>query len=247
MPHASPLSVVIPCYNEANRIEPTLREVHQHLRKTHPSFEVLVVDDGSTDDTSECVEALTSEFQELKLIKLEENKGKGYAVKTGVMAAKGDLILFTDADNASPIEELNKLIKALTPDLDLVIGSRFIIESLIEKKQPWYRVLIGRLGNQFIQVFFFKGISDTQCGFKLFRNTVAKDIFSRQKINRWGFDVETLFLAFLLGYKIKEIPIHWHHVQGSRLRPIRDAIKTILELGKIKWFFWKGFYTRSDH
>lgn len=236
------LSVIVPSYNEEKRIESSLRKILKHLRKNYTHFEVLVVDDGSEDKTNEQLERLCKEFHELRTLSLPINKGKGKAVKEGVLLAQGELILFTDADNASPIEELDKLIEALDPHSDLVIGSRFLKGSNIEKKQPWYRVFIGRLGNKLIQIFFFQGIHDTQCGFKLFRSKAAKDIFKRQKINRWGFDVETLFLAFLLNYKVKEIPIHWMHVPGSRLRPIRDGFKTIAELGKIKWYFWTGRY-----
>lgn len=211
------LSIIIPAYNEEKRLGKTLEEVRTFL-KNHDS-EIIVVDDGSTDGTSA-----------FSLISYPVNMGKGYAIKKGVEAAAGDLILFMDADNATPIGELEKLLKV---DADIVIGSRYLPESAIEKKQPLFRVLIGRLGNLIIRLLVVKNVKDTQCGFKLFKKNVAKELFSELQTDRFGFDIEILGRAQKKGYRIVEVPVTWLHNDNSRVRPIRDAFKTLADLIKI--------------
>ncbi len=213
------LSVIIPAYNEDKRIVKTLESVKNYL-KNHDS-EIIVVDDGSTDTTS-----IFSQ------ISYPKNMGKGYAIKKGVEKALGDLILFIDADNSTPIEEIEKLLKV---DADIVIGSRYLPESNIEKKQSLLRILIGRLGNFVIALLVVKNIKDTQCGFKLFKKNVAKELFEELETYRFGFDIEILARAQKKGLKIVEIPITWLHNSNSRVRPIRDAAKTFSDLIKIWW------------
>lgn len=213
------LSVIIPAYNEEKRIVKTLEEIKKYLKDF--DHEVIVIDDGSTDTTSTYSQ-----------ISYKKNMGKGYAIKKGVERAIGDLILFVDADNATPIDELSKLLKI---DADIVIGSRYLEESNIEKKQSFLRVFIGRLGNFIIRLLVVKNIKDTQCGFKLFKQNIAKELFSELQTYRFGFDIEILARAQKKGFKIVEVPITWLHNDNSRVRPIRDAVKTLSDLIKIWW------------
>lgn len=211
------LSVIIPAFNEEKRIVKTLEEIREYLKNF--DSEIIVVDDGSTDTT-----AIFSQ------ISYPKNMGKGYAIKKGVERAAGDLILFIDADNATPIREVEKLLKF---DSDIVIGSRYLPESHIEKKQPFFRILIGRLGNRLIGLLVVKNIKDTQCGFKLFKKNIAKELFSELQTYRFGFDIEILARAQKKGLKIVEVPVTWLHHEHSRVRPIRDAFKTLADLIKI--------------
>ncbi|MEK9167019.1 MAG: dolichyl-phosphate beta-glucosyltransferase [Patescibacteria group bacterium] len=213
------LSVIIPAYNEEKRIAKTLEEIREYLKDF--DHELIVVDDGSSDGTSA--------FSHLTY---KQNMGKGYAIKKGVEIANGDLILFIDADNATPIEELTKFLKI---DADIIIGSRYLPESRIERKQSHLRILIGRLGNLIISLLVIKNIKDTQCGFKLFKKTVAKELFSELQTYRFGFDIEILARAQKKHMKIVEVPVTWLHNNNSRVRPIRDALKTLLDLIKIWW------------
>ena len=220
------LSVIIPAYNEEKRLPATLKDINDYLRHKNFRSEIIVVDDGSTDKTSKI-------SKNAKLIRYSRNMGKGYAVKKGVEAATGDFILFMDADNSTRIKELDNFMKKME-DFDILIGSRFLPTSLLERKQSRFRILIGRVGNLIIRSSLVKGINDTQCGFKLFRSAVANDLFSKLKTYRFGFDIEILAKAQKRNYKIAEIPITWLHTDNSRLRPVRDAIKTFIDLLKIK-------------
>lgn len=213
------LSVVIPAYNEEVRIVKTLEKIKNYLKDF--DCEIIVVDDGSTDGTSKFAQ-----------ISYTQNMGKGYAIQKGVESAIGDLILFIDADNATPIEELSKLLKV---DADIVIGSRYLPASNIEKKQSFLRVSIGRLGNFIIRLLVVKNIKDTQCGFKLFKKNIAKELFAELRTYRFGFDIEILARAQKKGLKIVEVPVTWLHNDNSRVRPIRDALKTLSDLLKIWW------------
>ena len=228
------LSIIIPAYNEEHRIKSTLLSISAFLKNEKINAEIIVVDDGSTDFTSRIVESQKNEIPNLTLISLPKNLGKGNAIKTGVMIASGELILMMDADNSTPINEYTKLKASLTNEYDIVIGSRYLKDSNVKIRQPFYRIAIGRLGNMLISIFLVKGIKDTQCGFKLFRHAAAKQIFSRQKIQRLGFDMEALAIAQLLNYKTKEIPINWFNSVETRLRPIHDTFGTLLELIRIK-------------
>jgi dolichyl-phosphate beta-glucosyltransferase len=226
--------VVVPAYNEEHRITHTLLKIGEFLKNKKIDAEVIVIDDGSTDKTSQVVKSQKSKIPNLTLITLEKNLGKGNAIKTGIMKASGELVLMIDADNSTPIDEYTKLRASLTDEYDIVIGSRYLKDSYVQIRQPFYRIAIGRLGNMLISMFLVKGIKDTQCGFKLFRNAAAKQIFSRQKIKRWGFDMEALVIAKLLHYKTKEVPVSWFNSVETRLRPIHDTFGTLMELIHIK-------------
>jgi len=232
MEYKKEISIIIPAYNEENRIKITLFSIEKYFH--NKNFEIIVINDGSSDNTLELLNTLKDKLPNLELITYKKNRGKGYAVKKGIENAQGQYILFLDADNSTPIEEFEKLMTEIKKGFDIAIGSRYLEDSDIKIKQSILRILIGRLGNLLIQSLLIKGIKDTQCGFKLFKNLVAKQIFAKQTIDGWGFDMEILAIAQILKYKIKEIPISWLNSTDSRVRPIRDAWRTLNELIKIK-------------
>lgn len=234
------LSVIIPAYNEEKRLPTTLQKISKFLDSKKINYEILVVDDGSKDNTCWILQNFRS-YKSIKLIKNGKNKGKGYSVKNGVMHAEGKYILFTDADNSTPIEELYQLMKYIEI-YPIVIGSRYCEGSRLQISQGKLRLLIGRIWNFLIKMFLIDGIADTQCGFKLFQYQVAKKIFSLQKINRFGFDMEILLAAKSLWYPIKEVPVIWYNSEDSRVRPFRDAFKTFMELLFIKINYWFDGY-----
>lgn len=239
------LSIIIPAYNEEKRLPETLRSIAQYLASYKHGVEVIVVDDGSSDETAQSANALQNEFDHLIVIRNEENHGKGYAVKTGMMRAQGKYALFMDADNATRIEEIEKFEPYLETH-PVIIGSRHLKTSNIVIKQPWYRVLISRAGNLLIQATIVRGVIDTQCGFKLFSREAYTKIFPLQKIDRWGFDMELLAIAQrIFRFKIKEVPVSWYNSADSRLRPIRDAWRTLRELMRIKWNLVRGLYRQQ--
>lgn len=233
------LSVVIPAYNEEQRILPTLEKINSYFRSKDYTFEMIVVDDGSTDKTSSLINNLSFE---VTLLRNEKNIGKGYSVKRGVSSAHGKYILFTDADLSTPIEETEKLICSLEEGADVAIGSRALPTSLIRIRQPWWREGMGKVFNLFVQGLVFKGVKDTQCGFKCFRREVARRLFYQQKIKGFSFDVEILFLAKNLGYKIKEIPVIWVNSKDSKVHPIIDATKMLFELFRIRLNYLRNWY-----
>ncbi|MFZ5365142.1 MAG: dolichyl-phosphate beta-glucosyltransferase [Patescibacteria group bacterium] len=223
------LSVIIPVYNEEKRIGSTLPKIFHYLNKRQIDYEVIVVDDGSTDQTIPIVENI----KKCNLLRHAENQGKGAAVRTGVEAAQGKYILFTDADNSTPIEELDKFWHK-KEQYDILIGSRHSIGSEIQVKQPWHRNIITYIGNKMIRIILGLKLKDTQCGFKIFRGEVAKDLFGLQKINRWAFDMEILYLAKKKLYSAKEIPVTWINSPESKVKPL-DFFKTFGELIKIRF------------
>jgi len=235
------LTVVIPAFNEERRIGKTLEAIHRYFGNKSVTREIIVVDDGSDDKTAIIVNALKEKIHDLHLVRYYPNRGKGNAVRTGVEKSRGEFILFTDADNSTPIDEFEKFRKLLN-QTPVIIGSRYMTGSDIIIRQPKYRVLIGRLGNFLIRVFLFAEIRDTQCGFKAFQHMAAKEIFSRMKVNRFGFDIELLSIAHLLKYSIHEVPVSWYNSSESRIRPIKDATRTFLELLYIKLNLLSGRY-----
>lgn len=246
-------SIVVPAYNEANKIVPSLTQIFTFMRNFSESFEVLVVDDGSTDNTVDLVDNYAKDNRELRLIK-NEHKGKGPTVWSGMKAAKGDYIYMADADLSTPIDELKKLHNWMTEhDYDIVIASR---EGIGAERinEPLYRHIMGRGFNLIVQVVALRGIKDSQCGFKLFKRKVAKDIFQRLKVYgedaaklgksayMGAFDVEVLYLARKLGYSVKEVSVPWTYVQTTRLNPLVDSFRMAVDVMKIKINDIKGLY-----
>ncbi len=233
------ISVIIPAYNEASRIGETLRKIVRYLESKKFDYEIIVVDDGSSDGTAEIVRGFKN--SRLKLLENKINRGKGYAVRYGMLEAKKDWILFTDADLSAPIEELDNFIK-FTSQYDVVIASRALKNSKILIRAPWYRELGGKLINLAVQVFVLPGIHDTQCGFKLFRREAAQKIFPKQTLNNFSFDVEVLYLVRKYGYKILELPVSWSNSPNTKVKPFRDGLRLLFDLIKIRINDLKDLY-----
>ncbi len=225
------LSLIIPAYNEAQRITVTLRLVTAYIQAQSYSSEILVVDDGSTDGTAEAVE---QEFQGIQVIHYEPNRGKGHAVRTGMLAATGAHRVFFDADASTPIEELEKLWPRFEDGADVVIGSRALPDSQIEVPQPRYRTLMGNIFNIFVQCWGLRGIPDTQCGFKGFSARAVQTIFPRQTIERFSFDAELLYIAKKHGLRIDQVPIRWLNSPHTTVNPITDASRMFTDLLAIR-------------
>lgn len=235
------LSVVIPAYNEERRLGPSLERIFAYLKSRKKPFEVLVVDDGSSDSTAPLVRRLMKTHKGLRLVMNGGNRGKGASVKHGVEQAKGDSILMSDADLSTPIEALSDLEAALK-HADIAIGSRAIDRGRITKRQPFYREFGGRFFNLLVRALTVDGISDTQCGFKLFKAGPARKIFALQRVPRFGFDVEALYVARKMGLKIEEISVAWENSPETKVRPVRDGLRTFLDLALIRWYDFRGLY-----
>lgn len=244
------LSVVIPAYNEEPNFEKrALDDVPTYLREQGYSYEVIIVDDGSEDKTAKLAQDFARKHEHFRLIK-NPHQGKAETVKTGVLSSKGQFILFTDFDQATPISEVEKLL-SLFPEYDIAIGSRQLPGAKREK-EPFYRHLMGLVFNLIVQLIAVRGIWDTQAGFKCFKAEVAKKLFTRLKVYGKGkkvkgamvtaFDVELLFIAKKAGYKIKEIPIIWHHVATSRVSPIKDSLRMLRDVIKVRLNDLRGVY-----
>lgn len=230
------LSIIIPAYNEEKRISPTLFEIRDVLAKTSHSFEIIVVDDGSQDDTVQLLESLKQEIPQLRIEALTQNAGKGHALRHGIAAAHGDLIITADADGSTPFAEYEKLYSTHKQNkYAIAIGSRHLPTSNIVIKQPWYRILISRVANAIIQVMLVPGIKDTQCGFKLYPAAIAKDLYVRTTVHGFGIDMEVLYLAKRKNIPIVEVPVTWLDSKESTLRPIRATWNTFKELIRILW------------
>lgn len=244
------LSIIIPAYNEEpNFINGTLSEVPKYLEKQHYSYEILIVDDGSDDNTAKLGDDFAKKHENVRVIK-NPHQGKAETVKKGVQESKGEIILFTDFDQATPLSEVEKLLP-LFPQYDIAIGSRQLPGAKREK-EPIYRHLMGLGFNLVVQMIAVRGIWDTQAGFKCFKSDVAKKLFAMLKVYGKGkqiqgalvtaFDVELLFLAKKHGYKIKEIPIIWHHVSTSRVSPVKDSLRMFRDVLKVRANDIRGFY-----
>ena len=233
------LSVVIPAFNEVDRLGPTLLRVIDYCRAERPSYQVLVVDDGSTDDTVPLARRIGLECPELQVIELGANRGKGAAVRAGMLAAEGRRILFSDADLATPIEELGKLERALDEGHDIAIASRAAPGADIRVRQHPLRELMGRSFNLMVRLAAIGGIGDTQCGFKLFTRAAARDLFGRAAVDGFAFDVEILWLA-RGRYRVAEVPVVWRHVEESQVSPGSDAARMFIDLLRIRWIHRKG-------
>lgn len=228
------LSVVIPVFNEENRIGPTLDALVAFLRGQPYSFEIVVVDDGSSDRSVQVArEKLRG--QRHRLLESQRNFGKGHAVRRGMLAAEGRFVLFTDADLSTPIEEVNGFLRALQSDFDLVIGSRDVPESRVEVHQSFLREGMGKVFNRLARLFSFGGIHDSQCGFKCFRREAARDLFARQKLHGFAFDAEILYLAQKKGCRILEAPVTWRNSPQSRVSILLDPLRMLWDLVRIRW------------
>ncbi|MDO8430159.1 MAG: glycosyltransferase family 2 protein [bacterium] len=235
------LSVIIPAYNEAKRLPLTLIDIDKHLETQEYSYEILVVNDGSTDETPEIVKRFFPMVENLKLIDNKENHGKGAAVKQGMLAGKGTWRLFMDADNSTSIVEFNKMIPYFKEGYEVVIGSRDVKGSRMLPSQRFYKRWLGNFGNLIIQALLLPGIWDTQCGFKCFSDEAAEKIFRRTKIDRWGFDAEALAIGKALSYEIKEMPIFW--VNDTRTYvSFLTYLQVLWETAKIRWWLWRNSY-----
>jgi glycosyltransferase involved in cell wall biosynthesis len=228
------LSIVIPAYNESARIEGTLKDVMDCVERQRWDAEVLVVDDGSTDGTTHIVQRWMTRYPALHLIKNEGNRGKGYSVRNGLLQATGEIVMFTDADLSAPMEEAERLMAAIADGADVAIGSRWLEKARQTIHQPLYRRFFGRCFNWVTRMVMGLPFRDTQCGFKAFKRSAAQVIFRLQRIERWGFDPEILFIAQKLGYDIREVPVTWGHDERSRMSYLKDGMKMLEEMAVIR-------------
>lgn len=224
------VSFIIPAYNEEPRLKGTLEKVLNYCKSAEFTYEIIIVDDGSSDRTIETCK----EFENVTVISQPQNMGKGAAVRTGMLAAKGDYRIFSDADLSTPIHETNKILSFLKSGYDVCVGSRALDSSMIKVHQPFYREFMGKTFNRIVQMLVVKGIRDTQCGFKGFTAAAAENVFSKALINGFGFDVEILYLAKLSGLKIMEIPVEWYNDERSKVDPIKDPLRMFGEILKIR-------------
>ncbi len=235
-------SIVIPAYNESERITATLEKVLAHVARERWQAEVIVVNDGSRDDTVKIVQQYMAQHPAVRLVENPGNRGKGYSVRNGMAAANGRLLLFTDADLSAPIWQAGKLFDQLRDGADLAIGSRWIERRLQTGKQPFFRQIASRVFNLLLRVVLGLSFKDTQCGFKAFTREAAQAIFPLQRIERWGFDPEILYIARKLGLKTAEVPVQWAHDERSKISPVRDGLKMFSEMLRVRWYDLAGKY-----
>ncbi len=235
------LSVVIPAYNEELRILAALRSAAGYLGARH-DYEIIVVDDGSIDRTARVCEDFFKKNKRGRVIKNKKNSGKGASVRRGILAAEGDLILFSDADMSTPVEEIEKLMGALDEGADIAIGSRSLKQSDVRVHQPFLREKMGKCFNLIVRTAVLGGIMDTQCGFKLFKRGCAQDIFRMSRLDKFAFDVEALFIGRMLGYKIKEVPVVWVNSPASRVNVLTDPLRMLADVLRIRVFQIAGGY-----
>jgi len=242
-PMAQPyLSIIIPAYNEAERIPQTLIDMDKRLAAAPYSYEIIVVNDGSTDNTAEVVRNMWDKMiKNLKLLDVVENKGKGGTVRTGMLAATGQIRIFTDADNSTSIDQFDQMIPLFKEGYDVVIGSRAVRGAKLDPAEPLIRQIPGKLGNLVIQALLLPGLWDTQCGFKAFTAEAAQKLFTLSRIGGWGFDVEILSLAKAMGFRIKEVPVHWVNDTRSHVKA-SAYLKFLWETFTIRWWLWRGKY-----
>lgn len=238
------LSIIIPSYNEELRLPPSLELIADYIAKSGRETEVLVVDDGSKDQTAAVAETFRTRIPLLRVVPNGENRGKGYSVRHGMMEARGDIVLFTDADLSAPIEEADKLIAALGK-YDVAIGSRALDRNLITVHESDFREFAGIIFNKIVRAVLWLPFVDTQCGFKAFRRERCKIIFEQQRIERFGFDPELLYLARHHGLKSVEIPVRWAHSPATKVNMLRDSVQMFLDVFTIRWNAVLGRYRRQ--
>lgn len=239
------LSIVIPAYEESERLGSTVHQILAYIKGQNINAELIVVDDGSQDNTAEIAEKAFAEFPEIetKVVRYEKNRGKGYAVKTGLLEAKYDIALFSDADLSTPIEETPKLVELIEAgEYDVTFGSRALDRSLIGTHQPWRREQGGKVVNLIIRTMSGLPFSDTQCGFKAFNMKKFRPLLEVMQIDRFGFDVEFLFVANYHQLRLKEIPVRWNNVEGSKVSVVRDTRRMMTELNQIRRNARRGVY-----
>jgi dolichyl-phosphate beta-glucosyltransferase len=242
------LSIVIPAYNESRRLGPYLDAVCGYFDRRGDLYEVLVVDDGSTDHTADLVTRFSTRCPAVRLIRLTENVGKGAAIRAGMHEARGAHCLFADADGATPIEEVSRLEAAVSSGAHIAIGSRHLAcqDARFQVRASLHRTMIGNAFNVVTRLMGVGNIRDTQCGFKLFTRAAARDLFAVSRINGYGFDLELLFVAQLRGYRIAEVPINWFDQPGTKVRLLRDGLRTVGELMAIRRNMAMGQYESGD-
>jgi len=240
-------SIIIPAYNESARIPATLRSVMDTIRARDWDAEVVVVNDGSRDNTAAVVRELAGKHPEIRLVQNPENRGKGYSVRHGILQARGDIVLFTDADLSSPMDEAGDLFAAIANGADIAIGSRWLATSRQTHRQPLYRQVFGRCFNLLTRMVMNLPFADTQCGFKAFTRSAAQTVFQLQTIERWGFDPEILFIALKRGYHISEVPVSWAHDARTRISYLRDGLQMLKELAIVRWNALMGRYSGPVH
>ena len=224
-------------YNEVDRLEKGLYEILEYMSNVHSNAEIILVDDGSTDDTFERAQTMlrSFNFEKSQVLRFESNRGKGAAVKKGMLTATGDIRAFVDADNATPIEELTRVLPMITTLHTIVIGSRGLKESRIETSQVWWRQSMGKIFNLFPRVLLGLPYKDTQCGFKVFGAKAAEICFQDQYIERFAFDAELLWIAKIQNLNVLEVPVRWRHVDFSRVNPLKDSMKMAWDALRIRW------------
>lgn len=235
MPRPEHLSVVIPAFDEARRLQDSLSRITTYLRERFARWDILIVDDGSTDGTADLVTRLHGSDARIHLLRLPMNQGKGAAVRAGMLAARGDLRLFSDADLSTPIEELESALSAIDAGAAIAIASRGLPDSRLVRRQRWIRERLGRTFNALVRRITGLPFADTQCGFKLFTQEAADAIFRRTTVDRFAFDVEVLLLANRLGYHVVEFPARWHHAAGSKVHLVRDALEMAGTTLRLRW------------
>jgi dolichyl-phosphate beta-glucosyltransferase len=235
-------SIVIPAYNEGTRLGATLEKVLAYLRQQGWNAEVIVVNDGSRDNTADLVREFAAKNPVLRLVENPGNRGKGYAVRNGMLNARGEIVVFSDADLSSPIEEMPKLLAALAAGADIAIGSRWLNAELQTQRQSPLRQLFGRIFNLLNRIILGLRFKDTQCGFKAFTRKSAQTILPLQRIERWGFDPEILFLARKFGFRVEEVAVSWGHSGDTRIHPLLDGARMFHEMLRIRWYDLTGKY-----
>jgi len=237
-------TIVIPAFNEGTRLGPTLEKVLSYVHAQKWDAEIIVVNDGSRDNTAAIVRSFAAKDPVLRLVENPGNRGKGYSVRNGMLNARGQVVLFSDADLSSPIEEAPKLFQALDAGADIAIGSRWLRAETQTQRQPLHRQLFGRIFNLMLRVTLGLKFKDTQCGFKAFKRPAVEKIFPLQKTERWGFDPEILFLARKFKFKVQEIPVAWGHSGETRINPLVDGFRMFLEMLHVRWYDLTGKYEK---
>ncbi len=238
-------SIVIPAYNEAARIGKALTDVLHCIHERNWSAEVIVVNDGSQDNTAAIVQQFARQDPAVSLLENPGNRGKGYSVRHGMLQARGEVLMFTDADLSAPIEEAERLFAAISDGVDIAIGSRWLERTRQTIHQPLYRQIFGRCFNLITRSVIRLPFADTQCGFKAFRRSAAHTVFGLQRIERWGFDPELLFIALRKGFNVREVSVTWGHDERSRISYLRDGLKMLEEILYVRWNALTGIYDRE--